>query len=49
MQAIVKEYEKVDLLYDIERITVLLLGAAYRSKNTNPYDYCFNAMSTKLR
>lgn len=43
-----KEFDKLDILYGIERITKLLLGAAYRANKINPYDYCYNAINSKL-
>jgi hypothetical protein len=42
------EMSKLALLYDIEHVTKLLLGASNRLKEINPYDYCFNALNVRL-
>ena len=36
-------------MLDVESVTKLLLAAQLRLKDTNPYDYCFNALNFKLK
>jgi hypothetical protein len=43
------ELNKIAVMYDFEHITKLLFGALYRIKEVNPFDYCYNALRTKLK
>lgn len=42
------EFNKIKILYDFEHVTKLLFGALHRIKEINPYDYCYNALFTKV-
>ncbi|CDW76924.1 nad(+) adp-ribosyltransferase-3 [Stylonychia lemnae] len=45
---VLSQFKVVQQLYDIEHVSKLLFAAAYRSKEINPYDYCFQYMNVKL-